>query len=84
MPRPSNAKSSKKQALALARQVRLEARKASKLATTPSSPSPNNAENQDVDNESCGNEIECTGWSGGVTHYISSDEEPIFIGDDED
>ena len=24
---------------------------------------------------SSGGEVECTGWSGGVAHYISSDEE---------
>lgn len=28
-------------------------------------------------------EVECTGWSGGVAHYISSDEEPIVVSDDD-
>lgn len=82
--RPSNAALSKNQSLALARQVRLETGKASKTPTLPPNPSPNDAKNEDADNESSGDEIQCTGWSGGVTHYVSSDEEPIFISDDDD
>lgn len=82
--RPSNTTLSKNQSLALARRVRLEAGKASKVPTTPPNPSPNNSKNEDADNESSGDEIQCTGWSGGVTHYISSDEEHIFISDDDD
>jgi hypothetical protein len=49
----------------------------------PPHPNPNNTEGQDADNESSGDEVECTGWSGGVTHYISSDEEPIIVSDDD-
>ena len=41
----------------------------------------NNAEHLDTGDESSGDEIECTGWTGGVAHYISSDEEPILIPD---
>jgi len=67
----------KNQSLALARQARLEARN---IPTTPPSPNPNNAKNQDVDDESSGDEVECTGWTGGVTHY-TSDEEPILVSD---
>ena len=36
-----------------------------------------------MENESSSDKIKCTGWSGGVTHYVSSDEEPIFISDDD-
>lgn len=80
--RPSNVTLRKKQSLALARQACLEARKPPfQLAVISPTPDPNNAENQDVENESSGDEIKCTGWSGGVTHCISDDEEPIFISD---
>lgn len=75
--RPSNAVLRKKQSLALARQVCLETRKVS-MAAMPRS---NDTENQDADDESSEDEVECTGWSGGVTHYISSDDEPIFVSD---
>ena len=44
-------------------------------------PHPGNAENQDADDESSEDDIQCTGWSGGVAHYISSDEEPTFVSD---
>jgi len=51
----------------------------------PPNPGTNNTENQDVDDESSGdNNIKCTGWSGGVSHYIPSDEEPIVISDNDD
>lgn len=77
--RPSNTVLRKNHSLALAQQTRLEARKA------PTTPHPNNTENQDTDNKSSEDEVECTGWSGGVAHYISSDDEPIFVsGSDEE
>ena len=37
-------------------------------------------ENKCADDESSRGEVECIRWSGGLTHYISSDKEPIFIG----
>jgi len=76
--RPSNAALSKNQSLALARQIQLKARN----AITPPSLNSNNTDNRDADSENSGDEIECTGWSGEVTHYVSSDEEPIFVSDD--
>ena len=36
-----------------------------------------------MEGESSGDEVQCTGWSGGVAHHLSSDEEPDFISDDE-
>ena len=81
--RPSNTALKKKQSLALARQLRLEARKVSKPAVISPNPGPNDTENLDAENESSDDEIKCTGWSGGVTHYVSSDEEPICISDDD-
>ena len=78
--RLSNAALRKNETLALARKARLVAR----APTTAATPHPNDVDNQDADNESSGDEIECTGWSGGVTHYISSDEEPIFISDSDE
>lgn len=81
--RPSKAAAKKKQSLALARQVYLEIRKSS-VSSSTSTPTPDtkDAETEGIDNESSGEEIECTGWSGGVTHYISSDEDLISISDD--
>lgn len=76
--RPSSAALRKKQSLALARQARLGMRRNSIPAITPH---PGNAENQDADDESSEDDIQCTGWSGGVAHYISSDEEPTFVSD---
>ena len=72
------------QSLALARQARFKTGKAPQAAKTPLSPNPNDVEDQDADDESSGDEIECTGWSGGVAHYISSDEESILVSDDEE
>ena len=81
--RPSNTALKKKQSLALTRQLSLEARKASRPAIIPPNPNSNNAENLDVENESSSDEIKCTGRSGGVIHYVSSDRGPIFISDDD-
>ena len=36
-----------------------------------------------MEKESSSDEIKCTGWSGGVTHYVSSNKEPVFISDDD-
>ena len=80
---PSNTALKKKESLALARQACLAARKGSKLAITPPDPNPIYAENQDMEGESSGDEVQCTGWSGGVAHYLSSDEEPDFVSEDE-
>ena len=81
--RPSNTTLRKKQSLTIARKACLEARKTSQLAIIPPTPNPDNAEKQDNENESSGDEIKCTGWSGGVTHYVS-DDEPIFISDNDE
>ena len=35
------------------------------------------------DNSSSEDEIECTGWNGGILHCVSSDNEPIVISDDD-
>jgi len=78
--RPSKVMLSKNQTLALARQIRLEARN----PIIPPSLYSGSAENQNADNESSGDEIECTGWSGGVVHYVSSDEEPILVSGEEE
>ena len=81
--RPSKAALNKKKTLALARQVRLEIRHTP--TATMVSPIPNtDTENQDAGDESPGDDIECTGWSGGVTHYISSDEEVDSLSNDSD
>ena len=82
--RPSHIALNKNESLAIARQARLGARKAFSKAKRSLIPNPNNATNQDADDESSGDEVECTGWSGGTTHYVSSDEGPIFISDDDD
>ena len=78
--RPSNAALRKNEALALTRKARL----VSRAPTAAVTPRPSDVDNQDADNESSGDEIECTGWSGGVAHYISSDEEPIVISDSDE
>jgi hypothetical protein len=81
--RPTTTTSNKNRALALARQVRLETRRGPLAAIPPPIPTPSNVDNHDADDESSGDDIECTGWSGGVVHYISSDEEPIVVSDGE-
>jgi len=78
--RPTNAAQTRKKNLARARQIRLEARQ---TPPEPISPNPDTPENGEADNESSGDEVECTGWSGGVAHYVSSSDEPIVISDDE-
>lgn len=80
--RPTKAALNRKKNLALAREIRLKRRKFPALAVVPNT---NDAENQDADNESSGGEAaEPTGWSGGVTHCVSSDKEPILIDDGDD
>ena len=62
--------------LARAQQAKLEARK------TPldSPPHAGTTENGEADDKSSrDNDIECTGWSGGVSHCVSSSDEPIII-----
>ena len=80
---PLQATLNKNQSLALAQQVCFKTGKAPPAAKTPPSPNPNNVEDQDADNESSGDGIECTGWSGGVAHYISN-EESILVSDDKE
>ena len=78
--RPTNAAKTRMENLARAQQAKLEARK-----TPPDSPPhAGTTENGEADNESSrDNDIECTGWSGGVSHYVSSDDEPIIISGDD-
>lgn len=76
--RPTNAAKTRKKNLARARQIRLEARRA------PPKPSPSDTDtgkNGQADNESSEDDIKCTGWSGGVSHHVSSGDEPIIISD---
>jgi len=75
---------SKNKSLTIARQAHLHARKAPTAATMSPGPGPNSPKNQDADDENPGDEIQCTGWSRGVAHCISSDEEPILISDNND
>lgn len=75
--RPSKAALNKNRSLTLARQVRLGVRNTSAAVISPPTTDVNNVGNQDAANKSSGDEVECTGWSGGVTHCISSDEEQI-------
>ena len=81
---PPKAVSEKKKSIAFARQARLKARKASKAVITPPTPNTNGTENQDAGDEEFEEEIECTGWSGEVMHYVPSDGEPILISDDDE
>ena len=74
--RPTNAAQAKKRNLANARQHRLESRR---VPTEPTSSDANTPENGEADDESSGDDIECTGWTGGVIHCLSSDDEPIVI-----
>ena len=74
---PSKAMLNLKKFLALARKAQLKARTARALNADAT-------ENEGADNESSEGEVECTGWSGGLAHYISSDEEPIFISDSDE
>ena len=78
---PSKASLKKKESLALAQKVHLGNLKIPKVPPTCNT---NNAEYLDTNDKSSGDDIECTGWTGGVTHYISSDEDPILISDDEE
>ena len=75
--RPSKAMLNLKKSLALARKAQLKARTARALNADAT-------EDEGADNESSEGEVECTGWSGGLAHYISSDEEPIFISDSDE
>ena len=77
---PTTATLNKNRALTCARQTCLESRRRPPVAALPLHPDP--VDNQDADNESSGDEIECTGWSGGIAHYVSSDEETIVVSDD--
>lgn len=80
--RPTKAALNRKKNLALAREIRLNRRKFPAPDVVPNT---NNAENQDADNESLGDEVvESSGWSGGVTHCVSSDKELILIEDSDD
>lgn len=76
--RPTNAARKKKENLARARQIRMERRR-----QAPPEPTHNAepAESGEVSDESSEGEIECTGWDGGVSHCLSSDDEPIVISD---
>lgn len=83
--RPTNTALKKRQSLALAQQVCLEARKISTTPVPPPNHDADNTGNLDADDQSSGDEnIQHTRWSGGVSHHISSDEEPIVISDDDD
>lgn len=76
--RPTNAARKKKENLARARQIYTEQRR-----QAPPEPTHNTepAESGEVSSESSEGEIECTGWDGGVSHCLSSDDEPIVISD---
>jgi len=80
---PTNAALKKRQTLALARQARLEIRKSSTVPILPSNYHTDHAENGDA-NITEDDKIQCTGWSGGVSHCISSGDEPIVISDDDE
>lgn len=79
--RPTKATKIKQQNLARARQILLEARQMPPERTSSRSVTPKNGE---ADNDGSGDEVECTGWTGGVSNYVSSDDEPIIISDDEE
>lgn len=79
--RPSKASINKKKSLAFARKIRLGTKNFSTAVVSPPTPNAKDAEDQDTEDKSSGEE---TGWSGGVTHCISSDEEPIFVSDDDE
>lgn len=72
--RPTKAANARKQGLARARQVRLEARRASPRDDSSGTGA---AENGQAGDESSGDDAECTGWKGGVLHYVSSDETTV-------
>ena len=74
--RPTNATKAKNRNLANARQILLEAKKTPPAQTPSKSVIP---ESREVDNESSGDNIECTGWTGGISHYVSSNDDPIII-----
>jgi hypothetical protein len=77
--RPTNAAQTKKN-LAKARQIRLD--RVQRQASPASTPfNTNTLEDGGADTESSG-DIKCTGWNGGISHWLSSDEEPIIISDD--
>lgn len=78
--RPTNATKAKNRNLANARRILLEAKKTPPAQTPLKSVTPESGE---VDNESSGDDIECTGWTGGISHYVSSDDDPIIISDDD-
>ena len=74
--RPTDAAQAKKRNLANAQQHWLESRR---VPTEPTSSDANTPENGEADNESSGDDIECTRWTGGVIHCLSSSDEPIVI-----
>ena len=84
--RPSKAALKKKQSLSNARKARHPLKNRPTTGVISSGSDTNNAENQPekADDEDSGEEVECTGWSGGVVHYVSSDEEPILVSDEEE
>ena len=76
--RPTIATKTKKENLARAQQICIEA----KHTPPESSSSDTNAtENGEANDESSGDDIECTGWNGSVVHYVSSDDKLIVISD---
>ena len=78
--RPSKAALNKRKSLAHAREI-----KAKKSSAPSAAPETDNTENQDADSESSEDKVvECTGWSGGVAHCVSSDGGPILIGDSDE
>ena len=77
--RPTNIAKNRKENLARARQIRLEATRA---PPEPSSSDTDTVENGQADSESSGDDVKCTGWNGGVSHYVSSDDKLIIISDD--
>ena len=92
---PTKATLKKNTSLAFARKMCLKNRKTLTPASTPT-PTPDDddgnndsdgnedAKNQDFKSERSEDLIECTRWSRGVVNYISSDEEPLFISEEEE
>ena len=64
--RLSNAALRKNESLILAQKARLTAR----ASMAPTTPHQNETENQGADKKTPGDEVECTGWSGGVTYHM--------------
>lgn len=79
--RLTNAVKTKNKNLAHAQRILLETRKTPPVPTTLEHVTPENGE---ADDESSGDDVECTGWTGGISNYVSSDDEPIIISDDDE